>query len=312
MKRFEITISKSLSRKRLDLALVAADTGLSRRRIRLAIDAGGVYLNRKRVKIASREVRLGDEVVLEYDPGLKKDLEASFALNAKDFIHIGPDFVVLNKPAGLASQATRTQSKVHVEMQVAKYLVENGENRKPVLVHRLDKDTSGVMILALSAKKALFLSQQFADRVAEKKYHAICIGKPAKGEFSVADRLSRPNKNGFVSVLAHGGRTAQTSFKMLEPLLGGKGSLMECAPKTGRTHQLRVHLLHKGLPIVGDKRYGGGHHLSVGKLCPKLSTPHHMLHAYELKIVTDKDRPARAFQAPYPASFAKALEDCRF
>lgn len=311
MQQFKIKVSQEMNDMRLDLAVVSADIGLSRRRIRLSIDAGGVYINKKRARIASRKVRVGDQIAIEYDPELRRQLASNFALNDSDFIHIGPDFVILNKPAGLASQPTRSQSIMHVASEVSKYLKLKGEQRKPVLVHRLDRDTSGAMILALNERKASYLQEQFRDRLTQKIYHAICVGVPNKMQFSIQNHLSRPDGKGYVHTVHQdrGGRYAETDFETIDTFLSGKISLMSCIPVTGRTHQIRVHLLSRGLPILGDKKYGTQQHEAILQACGHLSCPHHMLHARQLTISTDRNKPARIFTAPYPESFAKVMRD---
>lgn len=306
MQRYTLQVSSELSGQRLDTGLVAAGIGLSRRKVRSAIDAGGVYVNRKRVRVASRVLRRGDDVELVFEPSLKKKLpNMGEALRDEDIIHKGPDFVVINKPSGLPSQATKVQALWHVESCLKKWLESQGDDRKPVLVHRLDRETSGVLILALSAKKARFLEQQFRERRAEKLYHALCLGRPKFKDCEVHEPLATPDSQGNVRI-SPSGRPASTGFHVVK----AKDAmvLMACSPKTGRTHQIRVHLQYLDLPVLGDKRYGGNRHLEFQKAHPDLKLPHHMLHAHQLIIVTDKDRPARCFSAEYPASFRGVWE----
>ena len=303
---YEVHVNKESEGSRLDMAFVDAQIGLSRRKIRLAIDAGGVFVNKKRIRVSSRKVRAGDRLTLEYNPHLKKELSETFGLRSRDFIHIGPDFILLNKPPGLASQATKSQSVVHVQTSVEKYLTAMGERRKPILVHRLDRDTSGVMILALNQRKADFLGEQFRDRSVKKTYHALCLGR-VKGDFCIKNNLSRPDERGNVRSVTSGGRASETRVKPIRVF--GKLSLVECFPRTGRTHQIRVHLCERGYPIIGDKRYGGSRHLEFSEAYPQLSISHHLLHARELTVVTDRGRPPRTFKAPYPSSFESLLSD---
>lgn len=302
--RYSVVATAEMDGERLDLALVRADIGLSRRKIRAAIDYGGVYVNRKRMRIASRIVRVGDQITLEWQEAAKSQLAKDYALESHQIIYQQDELIVCNKPPGIASQATRSQAVFHMESLVAKY-VKNGGRRggKVRLVHRLDQETSGVMLFALSPRMAEFLDQAFRERAVKKVYHALCYGQPHTPQFQSTAALLKPNHQG--QVRQHpSGKPAITGFKMLARL-EDNCSLLAAYPETGRTHQIRVHLAALGLPILGDKRYGDRLRTPLaGNRATALN--HHMLHAARLQLKGPNGEDW-AFEASYPASFEEVL-----
>lgn len=309
MPSHDIEICKALDGQRLDLALVQADIGLSRRKIRAAIDIGGVYVNKKRIRLASRKVHQGDAVSLVYDDQSIKSLQSAPSLLDRDILFVNDDLVVINKPAGVPSQPTRKQSIHHVVPLVHKLLQDRGllSQRKPILVHRLDQETSGVMVLALKGTMAVQLTNQFRDKRVKKRYQAITVGTSSREVFSSTQPLNKPDHHGYVKSTQNG-RSAHTDFFTKRALAGGSFGLVECIPFTGRTHQIRVHLAMKGLPILGDKKYGGAHQYDIKSKFPEITVSRHMLHARSLEIYLNEDGPRRKFTAPYPEDFQGILD----
>ena len=200
-------------------------------------------------------------------------------------------YLVLNKPSGLAVQSGSGIEKCIDNLLPA--LVQNPRKR-PKLVHRIDRETSGILIAAKNRTTAAFLSEQFANKKAKKTYYAIVIGQPAQN--GVIDVPLKRGKTGNIdiSVIASKGdkdaQNAETIFETVKS--NGKISLVKLYPKTGRMHQLRSHLAHIGHPILGDMKYGGL--LSIeGKKVPRL-----MLHAQTLEIDTGDG--IKRFECPLP------------
>lgn len=209
-------------------------------------------------------------------------------------IHEDAHILVFNKPAGLPVQGGSgvTQSLEHLLGAFAK---SNG--KRPRLVHRLDRDTSGVIVAARTKPAAAFLSEAFAGRDVQKTYFAIaCGGAPEPREGEIALALKKSSRKGLdIMEIAADGQTALTRYRTRAAT--AHAALVELHPETGRMHQLRAHLAAIGRPIAGDGKYGGLFSLG-GETVPGL-----MLHAAELDI----PHPAggrRTFAAPPPAPFS--------
>jgi RluA family pseudouridine synthase len=321
MKTFHIKVDPAMDGMRLDVALVTADLGLSRRRIRAIIDAGGVYINRHRIRIASRTVQRGDDVRVEYsEQGLKTLKSARLEFKAEDIIYDDLGIVAVNKPPGMPAQATKDQSIMHVAACMTAFDKDHGRPRRSyVLVHRLDKETTGIMLLATDNKRATWLTDLFRDRKIAKTYYAICRGIPKENEFTVRCHLSDIDKRtGDVRPVHSGGRLAITHFKVLKINERLRYSLLECSPETGRSHQIRVHLDMSGLPIIGDKRYGVKSHgdaLSTSSQeetkraeLTELTMVHHFLHARRLRFVPAENRGELSLEAPFPERMAAFMK----
>ncbi len=171
------------------------------------------------------------------------------------------------------------------------------------IVHRLDKDTSGAIILAKDLEAQVFLAAQFKERLARKEYLAITRGLPSPASGRIADRLGRdPRERKRFTAVGEGGRAAVTDYRVLSSWGGGASggyALVSLRPKTGRTHQLRVHMAGLGTPILGDPIYG--------KKDGRFPAATLMLHAYRLKIALPGRAEPSLFKAPLPSRFKEAL-----
>lgn len=322
MKRHRFTVAKSEDGLRLDqyLAQTLAGVGeeISKRKIRQIIDVGGVYQNRRRVRVASRQVRIGDILEVEFDmESLRRIRANNFALTDADVLFESSDIIAINKPPGLPAQATRDQSVMHAQALVENYLAakyaQTSNQRTPakklnlILVHRLDKETSGVLLLAKNSQAATFLTDQFRERIVAKQYEAICYGVPAHGKFVQKCYLSEiDKKTGMVVPVRSGGKDSETSFEVMasEKALGL--SLIRCFPKTGRSHQIRVHLDMLGLSIVGDKRYYSARR-PLPEALAKLAAVHHFLHAAAISFAPAPGSSMVTVTAPRPPNFSAFL-----
>lgn len=213
-------------------------------------------------------------------------------------IHEDAQLLVFNKPAGLAVQGGSGVTR-SLEDMLGAFAKSNG--KRPRLVHRLDRETSGVIVAARTKPAAAFLSAAFAGRDARKTYLAIVCGgapEPAEGEINLA--LKKSSRRGLdIMEVARDGQSALTRYRTLAATQAA--AVLELRPETGRMHQLRAHLAAIGRPIAADGKYGGLFSLS-GVEIPSL-----MLHAAALDI----PHPAggrRTFEAPPPAAFQNALK----
>ena len=309
METVELLAKKSLVGKRLDLAMVDGVKGLSRRRAKTLIDSGEVYLNDRRIRISSRALAFGDKLVFRYSPEQKKK-KTVITIDETSILYFDHGVLAINKPAGLSSQAARKGDNLHVVPLLQKYFQSKDIDLPNLsLVHRLDKETSGVLLLADNKALAESLMDQFRQKTVKKVYHALCYGK-ADDKFAVRCNLSSINpKNGMVKVVQKSGKDSETSFSLKEFFKLSRLSLVECKPITGRSHQLRVHLAKSRLGIVGDKVYGD-QSLSLGDELSALVN-HHLLHARTLSFTIPSTKKSLQVKAPYPKSWKSILEKLR-
>ncbi|MXO49839.1 RNA pseudouridine synthase [Erythrobacter gaetbuli] len=213
--------------------------------------------------------------------------------------------LVLNKPPGLATQGG-TNTFNHVDGLLDAYMEEGGDQR-PRLVHRLDKDTSGVLLVARTPGSAAFFSKRFSGRSAKKIYWALVVGVPDIREGVIEAPLAKqPGSGGEKMHVDHeGGAPAKTKYRVVESA-GKKAAWLELQPMTGRTHQLRVHCAAMGHPIVGDGKYGGKDAFLTGSISRKMH-----LHARRL-IIDSPDGGKLDVTAELPEHFAASMEQIGF
>lgn len=234
---------------RLDDAL-AAVAAVSKSEARRIIDRGGCALNASMVRVASRTVKPGDSVEAGImEAGRFQEL----VLPPGAILYEDDQFIAVNKPAGINTQRTPYQLKGTLEYWVSEYFRQHGINEPARVVHRLDRGTSGVMLFPKHKKAAAWLSLRFHDSEIEKRYLALVTGDILQDEWVVKEPIGKiaSARYGIVA----GGKPAETAFRRIST--SGTRTLVEAIPRTGRTHQIRVHLASCELPIVGDSTYGG-------------------------------------------------------
>lgn len=217
-------------------------------------------------------------------------------------IHEDADFLVFNKPPGLAVQGG---SGITVDLDRLLWAFATRKGRRPKLVHRLDRETSGVLIVAKTSPAAAHLSAQFAQRTAKKTYLAIVCGCPATQAGVMDVPLLRIKSAGIdlVRPARQGETLAQTATTHWRTVTGQKAAaLLEAKPLTGRMHQIRAHLAELGHPIAGDDKYGGL--MSIGTaMIPRL-----MLHASALDLIHPTSGEAVTFSATLPEDFTAIMD----
>ena len=211
----------------------------------------------------------------------------------------GRDWIMLDKPPGLATQGG-TKTIQHLDRLLDGLADDHGQ--RPKLVHRLDKDTSGVLLVARSARAAAHFTKAFAGRTARKVYWAIIAGVPSLEEGLIDAPLAKqPGTGGEkMHIDEENGLPARTRYRLIDRA-GNRAAWVELQPLTGRTHQLRAHMAAIGHPIVGDAKYGGADAFLTGGISRKLH-----LHARRLKIDGLDGKPID-FQAELPSHFAESL-----
>jgi len=261
----------------------------------------------------ARKVRQGDLVLLRYRDPAPLDLVAEEI--PLDVLFENDSVIVINKPAGMVvhpGSGNRTGTFLNAFLARCRDLSNRfgGADARPGIVHRLDKETSGVLVAAKSPEAHAFLSRQFHDRTVRKRYIAVTAGEPSPREGMIEDRISRDprNRKRFTSVPS-GGRQAVTRYRVLRSFDAGRGgpgsgsaaryALVLLSPRTGRTHQLRVHMKGMRSPIVGDSLYG--------RKDARFPDSGLMLHARSLRIILPGEAAPRTFTAALPERFRQVL-----
>jgi 23S rRNA pseudouridine1911/1915/1917 synthase len=215
--------------------------------------------------------------------------------------------IVIDKPAGLvvhpaAGNPDRTLVNALIH-HCGPTLSGIGGVRRPGIVHRLDKDTSGVMVVAKTDHAHAALVAQFQARSIERAYGALVWGVPSPARGRIVGNIGRgPRNRKKMAVLARGGRPAATNYRVVRAF-GDTAAQLECRLDTGRTHQIRVHLAHIGHPVIGDPVYGGRR----GRKDPLGPLPHQALHAYLLGFRHPESGETMRFTAPFPPYFNEVI-----
>ena len=277
------------TKQRLDIHLSTAfDPSISRSLWQKYIKAGHVSVNQRVVTTPKFEVDETDEIAVK----LPEQEQASAEL---PILYEDADVMVVNKPSGLL---THTKGGLSTEPTMAEIIRPKtsfaSDTDRPGIVHRLDRDTSGILIIAKNPAAAAHLQRQFAQRTTKKTYLAVTGGVPklaaAKIDLPIGRNPSAPS----TFRVDPNGKSAQTTYRMLTST--NNQALIELKPTTGRTHQLRVHMAHLNTPILGDRVYG------------KPGTSRLMLHAHKLEITLPSGE-QKTFEAAVPAEFRQLFPE---
>lgn len=269
-------------KKRLDVLLAERHPEMSRSTWQKHIKAGNIAVNNSPAKNAKQEVTEADHIAINIPDS------TDFTAHELPIIYLDDDVIVVNKPAGVL---THSKGALNDEFTVAeffrRYTLVGLDTNRPGIVHRLDRDTSGVIVGARTPESFNLLKSQFADRKAKKQYVAIVDGMPKQLEAEVDIPIGRNPSAPSTFRADSKGKPAITQYEVLDSR--DNKSLISLAPKTGRTHQLRVHMQFLGTPILGDRVYG--------KPDDRL-----YLHAYKLEVTTAPEK-RQTFIAPVPDDF---------
>jgi 23S rRNA pseudouridine1911/1915/1917 synthase len=292
----QLTISRDQAGQRLDRALALALPPFSRARLQTLIRDGFVKVNGKKPR-ARDAVHIGDVIELR-EPEIEKS-DAQPEAMPLEVLFEDDDLLVLNKPAGLVMHpgaGHQQHTLVNALLAHCKNLSAIGGKERPGIVHRLDKETSGALVIAKNDTTHRDLSKQFAARTMGKIYLALVAGTPRKAAGVIDKAIERhPVHRQRMSIARRQGRSAKTDYRVLRS--SGEVSLVECILHSGRTHQIRVHLHDLGHPVLGDKLYAGKR---AGNF------PRQMLHAWKLSFRHPRTGEPLSFTAPIPADFAEA------
>ncbi len=302
MEKFEFIVEPDENNKRLDIVITERYKELTRSRIKKLIDEENVLVHENITK-ASYNVRAGDKVQIMI-PELRK-ISAEPQNISLDIVYEDDDLIIINKAKGLVThpaEGSKDGTIVNALLYHCKNLSGIGGALRPGIVHRLDKDTSGLLMVAKSDFSHQNLSKQIQTKEAKRFYKAVVIGNITQDQGEINQPIDRNPKDRKKMAVVKDGREAITYWTVLERF--GKFTLLELELKTGRTHQIRVHLAYIKHGIVGDEVYG-----------PDLKIPVKLhgqaLHAYKLALRHPKTNENMEFIAKEPDEFIKLLDYLR-
>jgi len=290
--------------QRLDKYLVECLPDFSRSRLQAFIKAGKVTVDGQPARKTGQMLEGQANVVVHIPPPEPSDLQAEAI--PLDIVFENEDLLVVNKPAGMVVHPSAGHNKgtlVHAVLAHAPDIAGVGGELRPGVVHRLDKQTSGLILLAKNDAAHHWLQNQFQSRQVEKVYIALVDGAPPTPRGRVEAAIGRDRKIRKIMAVQPPakGRPSISEYRAIESF--NKHTLLEVHPITGRTHQIRVHLAFIGCPVVGDTVYGRRH--------PSLPLNRHFLHAARLALRLPGDAQLSEFEAPMPSELTKILDQLR-
>jgi 23S rRNA pseudouridine1911/1915/1917 synthase len=309
-----LVVDEAGAGSRIDRFAAARLPGLSRARVQALLDGGRVRLDGRPAR-ASQRLREGQVVEVEVpEPEPATPGPEDIPLRV---VHEDARLLVVDKPAGMtvhpgAGRASGTL--VNALLHHVRDLSGVGGVLRPGIVHRLDRGTSGLIVVAKDDEAHRALARQFAERMVEKEYLAIVLGTPARAEGEITARIGRdPTHRKRMSTRAPRGREARSCYRVVERLDGA--ALLRVRIHTGRTHQIRVHLASIGHPVVGDATYGGGRRPAPGRREASrealLSLGRPALHAARLAFTHPATGERLVFDSPLPEDLLLLLERLR-
>jgi 23S rRNA pseudouridine1911/1915/1917 synthase len=305
-----VMVDRSLPNERLDAYLRTQFPAVSRGAIQRLIDEGHITVDGRRVK-PTHAPRAGERIEV-YWPEARSP-QAQPEEIPLEVLYEDKDLLVINKAPGIVVHPAAG----HEEHTLVNALLHHCKGKlsgiggvaRPGIVHRLDKDTSGCLVVAKNDATHIALCQQFAERSLDKTYLAIVCGNLPHATGEIRAAIARhPTHRKRMATTADAGREAWTSYRVRQQLNGA--TYVEATLHTGRTHQIRVHFLHIGFPLVGDEAYGAKHNRRLTEKT-HFTPPRPLLHAWRLQFVHPRSRRKRKFEAPLPQDFKTALSALR-
>ena len=303
----EWTVDAAAAGQRLDKFLAAEDRAGSRSRASDAIERGRVFVNGVEAGAADRArlVAAGDRVRLWIDrPGSATRATRPPARDGLEFLYADDDLVVVNKPAGLLTVPLDGESDAPSVLDLLEQRYRSHGGREPLVVHRIDRDTSGVVVFALNARARAGLTAQFAERTPERVYLAVVQGRPEPAEGTWRDRLIWDDDTCLQRPAHAGDRDAVDAvchYRLVEAY--GDASLVEIRLETGRQGQIRVQAQLRGHALVGDRRYVD----RSGTAGRAITFPRQALHAHRLGFSHPADGRRVEVSAPLPADLSSLV-----
>jgi 23S rRNA pseudouridine1911/1915/1917 synthase len=293
--RIDVFLSMELSKLSIEY---------SRSKIQKLINSGNILLNDVVLKSASSNVQIGQYIIQP----LKEEHDIKPFDFILDIVFEDEDLAVVNKPAGLTVHPAHDYHHDTLVNALVKHFGDNLSSingfYKPGIVHRLDRDTSGLMVVAKNDTSHVKLSKQLEERTLSRLYHAICFGVPKKDSDIISTKIDRMRNDRTKMIVSKvSGRDAVTLYEVKEHY-GNHASMIACRLKTGRTHQIRVHLNHICHSIIGDPFYGHNKRkiLELEKIIGhKININRQALHSSSISFVHPRTLETMSFDSPFPA-----------
>jgi 23S rRNA pseudouridine1911/1915/1917 synthase len=305
-----ITLPADTRPERLDRALARLLPDLSRSRLKALIEAGQVSRDGATVREPSTAVKAGQTfAIIVPNPEPASPQAQPIALT---ILYEDQDLIVVDKPAGLVVHPAPGNQDLTLVNALLAHCGESlsgiGGVLRPGIVHRLDKDTSGILVAAKSARAHAGLSEQFARRTVERSYLAVAWGSPNPAAGAIEGPVGRsPANRKKMAVVGRGGKAALTRYRTVRRFAGGAASLLECRLATGRTHQIRVHLAHIGHALLGDALYGRTRRGDPRLAAASARLGRQALHANSLGFVHPVSGERLSFASEPPADFRELV-----
>ena len=318
-REFRRVVSRKQDGTRLDVYLTKSGTGLTRSQVERIIKAGQVVVNGRVVKKPGYKVRDGDEIYAWYE--LPEPFRvAPEAAEDIPIVYEDTEILVINKPPGVVVHPAKghiTGTLVNKLLGYVGQLPTTSDKTRPGVVHRLDKDTSGLIVFAKTDRAVRSLAAQIASKTAKRFYLAVVWGRMPKAEGEIEAPIGRhPIDRKRMAVTPFRSKPALTRWKVMEEF-GDVASLLEVELYTGRTHQIRVHLEYYGHPVVGDPVYSGREPRAIFKVVPPErrevvkealeAIERQALHAYRLRVIHPAKGYPMEFEAPLPEDMERLL-----
>jgi 23S rRNA pseudouridine1911/1915/1917 synthase len=305
--QFSVTALEDDKGMRLDKLLSLGKSGLSRARLTSLIKEGVVTIDGQTITDPSLRVKPGQRFLFEIPEA--SDYEPAAENIPLDVVYEDDDLLVINKAAGMVvhpAAGNYTGTLVNALLYHCKDSLSGvGGVKRPGIVHRLDKETSGLMVVAKNDITHVGLSEQFAEHSLERAYQALVWGTPKEAKGRIVGNIGRsPQNRKKMAVVGHGGKTAATNYAIIKGV-GLYASLIECRLETGRTHQIRVHMSTLGHTVVGDALYGRTPTRFLRALSREQSAQfsafsRHALHAYIIGFLHPRTKERLVFQNELP------------
>lgn len=294
-----VIVNKNDKGKRLDIYIAENFNELSRTMIKKLIESNNILVNDKSEKV-SYKVQANDNISIDVPEAKETKLKAQEI--PLDIIYEDSDIIVVNKPKGMVvhpANGNPDGTLVNAILSICKNSLSGiGGELRPGIVHRLDKDTSGLIIVAKNDKAHINMSEQIKERNVKKTYIALVRGNVPEEEATINMPIGRSTKDRKKMAVTKNGKQAITHFKVLKRY--SKYTLLEIKIETGRTHQIRVHMAEIGYPVVGDAVYSNGKN--------EFGIEGQMLHAYKLEFMHPITNKHMELTAPLPQYFEEILK----
>lgn len=313
---YTTTVSEAHQGERLDKYLSHAIPDISRTRAQQLLENDCVSKDGHTIRDGSYRVKPGECFSVHIPEAEPTDMRpADIPLS---IVYEDNDFLVIDKPVGMT---VHPGAGNHQDTLANALLAHCGDSlsgiggvTRPGIVHRIDKDTSGLLVVAKHDVAHRNLAEQISTRTLKRRYLALCWGMPSPKKGTIEGNIGRnPKHRQKMAVLAHGGKSATTHYEV-KKCFGLHASLIACQLETGRTHQIRVHMTEKGHPLIGDQTYGSSHAKHIRQLSPELQDfiknhfKRQALHAASLSLLHPVTGEKMEFESPLPEDMQRLIK----